>query len=97
MAFYETSALVKAGAMVDILTFKGLLGKAYPGSNLLFVKPNIFLLLPLYYFAAVMRKFRHTTMVAKLVEFFLTIIVAIKLRNKYDVIISKFCRNEFKY
>ncbi len=86
MAFYETSALIRAGVSVDILTFNGTLGEIPSGANLLFVKPNISLLLPIYYLSIVMRKFRCTMMAAKLIEFLLTITVAIKFKNKYDIL-----------
>ena len=88
MAFHEGNALSQAGAEVELLTFKGLLDKAPMKIKQWTVRRHITLSLPLYYLANLMRKSRYTRMFAKLIEYSLTLMVAIRLKkkNNYDVL-----------
>lgn len=88
MAFYESNALSQAGAEVELLTFKGLLDKAPLKIKQWTVREHITLSLPLYCLANLMRKSRYSRMFAKLIEYSLTLMVAIRLGKKfnYDVL-----------
>ena len=88
MAFYESTALSQAGAEVELLTFKGLLDKTPLRIKQWTVRQHITLSLPIYYLSVLMRKSRYTRMFAKLIEYTLTIMVAIKLNKQfnYDVL-----------
>ena len=88
MAFYESNALSQAGVEVELLTFKGLLDEAEVKVPQHTVRQYITLALPVYHFANLLRKWRYTRMLAKLIEYSMTVAVAVRLKRKlnYDVI-----------
>ncbi|MDD5387687.1 MAG: hypothetical protein PHQ22_10880 [Sulfuricurvum sp.] len=89
MSIYETKALHEAKVDVELLTYKGLLDKTNAGIRqyTVYKYTNILLRL-LYYLAGLLRKSRYTRMLAKMLEYYLTLKVAIKLNREhnYDII-----------
>ena len=85
MARYESEALSKV-ADVELLTFKGLLDNAPIALKQWQARQNLGILTPMYYLACLMRETRYTRMFAKLLEYFLTVWVAVKMRKDYDVL-----------
>jgi len=83
-AVYETQALARAGAEVELLTFCGVIGKAEVKVPQLTVRPYIKLAIPLYYLASLLRKWRLTRRLSMSVEAFLTLAVTVRLKRKLN-------------
>lgn len=85
MARYESEALSKV-ADVELLTFKGLLDNAPIVLKQWQTAQRLGILTPMYHLARLMRQSRYTRMFAKLLEYSLTIRVAVKMRKDYDML-----------
>jgi len=87
-AAYETEALERAGASVELLTFRGVIGNADIKVPQLTVRPNIRLAVPIYALANFLRGWRLTRRLSMFLETFLTLAVSVRLQRKtnYDII-----------
>ena len=81
-AVHETQALARAGVEVKLLTFRGVIDKAEVKVPQLTVRQHIRLAVPLYHVANLLRKCKGISFACMSLEYFLTLCVAIRLKQK---------------
>jgi len=87
-AVHETHALAQAGAHVELLTFCGVRDNAQVKVPQTTLRQHIKLSLPLYHLANVLRKWKTTQRLAMFLETWMTLSVAIRLKEskKLDIL-----------